>query len=342
MGSILAKIHSSTDGAEVIGVFLNPKTFESATEAQFRFCLNVISIAAFGHFNQILYDAGIVSHFNEAALLAAFLRATTQLIASDRESIDRIIHSGWLTVKSDDLADVPQAYFDDIVTFARQLFPGANLPRSFLDLFEAVLAIKGSMWPFRAGPAIHKMGNAFCLDLYAATMMLSETAEFSAVGGLAGNLRGNHFEKAVQRVIDETPWRPPPELKPLSGFMLRDHGKDLSDIDAVALRDHVLLLVSCKSRIYSDAYDRGDQKAIFATAKLVQDAWEKWCIVTEFVRSNPDCLKTFQIHGFDVIGVVCLPYVPYVPIGACTEFVAPALRAVVSIGELKNWLNGAS
>ena len=36
--------------------------------------------------------------------------------------------------------------------------------------------------------------------------------------------------------------------------------------------------------------------------------------------------------------MVCLPHVPYLPIGTETAFGAPGLRAIVSVSELRSWL----
>jgi hypothetical protein len=41
-----------------------------------------------------------------------------------------------------------------------------------------------------------------------------------------------------------------------------------------------------------------------------------------------------------ILGVVCTPTVPYLPIGSATAFVTEGLRAASSYTELVNWLPG--
>jgi hypothetical protein len=335
-GSVVVENDSQVQELEIIGVHRQPTVY-GQMEPQVPFGLAFFSLETLGQFNQVLHAAGIRWWSEETALLAAFLRAVYPLITA---SLKRVIRVGWLVTRINEIDSAPMTYFEDAVRFASRLFPGVAFPQTFNDLFQSVAAIEGSVWPFRCGPAIRITEDLLCLDLFSATMMLRECAVFKASGDAEGNFRGHHFEQAVQRIIDQTPWKPPPSLQSLVGFKLRDQNKDFSDLDAVGLKGSELLLVSCKSRISSDAYEQGDRKAIFGIAELIEKAIEKWREVVRFVQRKPDCLKAYDLSGLNIIGVVCVPFVPYLAIGDCTKFEAPGLRAVVSIGELQSWLTG--
>jgi hypothetical protein len=46
-----------------------------------------------------------------------------------------------------------------------------------------------------------------------------------------------------------------------------------------------------------------------------------------------------DFSGFTtVVGMVVLPFRPFVPLGRCSREILPGLRAVVGIGELETWL----
>jgi hypothetical protein len=168
--------------------------------------------------------------------------------------------------------------------------------------------------------------------------MLQEHAEFNTQGGAEGNLRGRDFERAVQAIIDLSSWAPPQDLRQNVGQAIRIARKDVTDLDAIGLKGKKLMLVSCKSRIYSGKFDQGDPQTIRATASVAKNALRTWLEVESILQANPKCLRGFDFSKFEILPVVCLPHVPYLPIGPETEFIAPNLRAVVSISELRSWL----
>jgi hypothetical protein len=342
-GSITAERGSDGHESELMVVNRLPTILGQSPRgslAEIAFSIDFVSLEPLGRLNRIIWETGNRWWFDETALLICFLRVISPLVTSDLASLAKVIRYGWLMTSLSQIQSALRHYFDDALAFASNLFPGVCFPSNLPDLFYLIAEMKGSVWPFRRGSAIRTVGRLFLLDLHAATMMLNESAEFKTRGGAEGDVRGRHFENAVQAVIDQSEWGPPPRLRVKVGFMLRDRGKDVSDLDAIGLKDGILLLVSCKSRIYSDEYDQGNYGTISGTVRLIEGALTKWFNVVRFVQERPHCLKDYDLSGLRVTGVVCLPFVPYLPIGKCTGFVAPGLRTVVSIAELEGWLTG--
>jgi hypothetical protein len=79
-------------------------------------------------------------------------------------------------------------------------------------------------------------------------------------GGELVNARGAHFESAVQDILDASRWKPSEPIRALRGRTLTVGGVPLTDIDAVGQLGDELLLVSCKSRVYSEECDAGSYR----------------------------------------------------------------------------------
>ena len=121
---------------------------------------------------------------------------------------------------------------------------------------------------------------------------------------------------------------------------LRLGGASVTDIDAIAqLSDNTLLLISCKSIIYSPAYDMGQYRAVRNAASTVRDAVRDWRADVARLVANP-IGENYNLSGWSLVGVVCTPSVVWIELGPCTDFVQPKLRAAVSLPELQAWLAG--
>jgi hypothetical protein len=199
--------------------------------------------------------------------------------------------------------------------------------------------LRGSFWPLQFGPVIRDYKDGLCLDLNAATNLLEALLEFPAQQGTIANIRSRHFELAVQESISASPWEPPKNILALRGAGLRLDGREFTDLDSVGAREHTLLLVSCKSVVYSKGYDAGEYRLIRNIASLARDSLERWSEVMKTIMEHPSGDNYNFTEFRRVIGVVCVPHVIYVPLGACTELVATDLPALVSLEELRVWLS---
>jgi hypothetical protein len=168
-----------------------------------------------------------------------------------------------------------------------QLTSSNKLPPSVNELLHVLEGCSGSTWPLLPGSPIRRDGKALCIDLYTATTRLHSILEFPHIQGEAANARANHFELAAQKVIDGSPWCPSETPRQLRGRALRYQKQDVTDIDAIGERGNILLMVSCKSVVYSSAYDTGEYATIRNTADLVAKAVAYWQTKSAFFAANP-------------------------------------------------------
>lgn len=209
---------------------------------------------------------------------------------------------------------------------------------------NALLALStgaGRSWPLLAGPIVYVEGGAICLDLWAATERLDSLLQHIKEEGPIANVRAAHFELATQGLIDSTKWRPGPQVKMLRGVTLTRGARQITDIDAIGQNGDTLLLVSCKSVIYTAEHDAGDHRAVRNTGNHAISAANKWIQKCADIMLAPG--DNFDFTSFTrAIGVVCTPYPVFVPIGVATEEVDPGLRRVSSVNELKDWVSNPS
>ncbi len=196
----------------------------------------------------------------------------------------------------------------------------------------------GSIWPLQPGSPIRRDGDLICVDLYAATARLSSLLEFPSVQGKVANARAAHFELAAQAVIDDSPWCPNNDLKQLRGRKLRYNNQDVTDIDAIGEYNGTLLMVSCKSVIYTSAYDSGDYALVRNRSEMIEEAVRYWTDKKMFLEAHKLGLNYDFTRYEHFIAVVCTPWPVYVSLGPATREITPRLLASVSLAEFQEWL----
>ena len=147
-------------------------------------------------------------------------------------------------------------------SIVHQLTLSSNLPRTSADLLQTLETCSGSIWPLQLGSPIRRDGELICVDLHAASARLNSLLEFPNVQGKVANARAAHFELAAQAVIDDSSWCPGKHLRQLRGRILKYENQNVTDIDAIGEHNDTLLMVSCKSMIYSGVYDAGEYAAV--------------------------------------------------------------------------------
>jgi hypothetical protein len=170
------------------------------------------------------------------------------------------------------------------------------------------------------------------VDLIGASRALDE-AHVRQSGGDAANQWTSLFERQVQEVIDGTPWKPRQEFRGLIGRTIRFEGQALTDIDAVAERDGVLLLIDAKAWAIPTTLEFGEFWAVRDRAKIAETAIVAWQHKMEILRQNPQILGLAETPT--ILGLVVAPEAPYVTAGPCTEEVTNGLLAVSSLAELE-------
>ncbi|MBB6187934.1 hypothetical protein [Rhodanobacter sp. MP7CTX1] len=206
------------------------------------------------------------------------------------------------------------------------------------DWTRALQTMDGTAWPLVPGPVLRIDGEAAVLDLYFATMRLNALISETAQRGAAANARATQFEWRVQSAIDNSSWRPDTPLRDLRGRPLRRAGKAVTDIDALGVRGTSLLLVSCKSTLYSPQYDTDDHAVVRNRADLLSRAIAEWDQKVASFRSHP-LGDNFDFSPFkEIWGVVCTPMPVFAPTEPRTSMAPAMLGAGCSFHELESWL----
>ena len=309
----------------------------------FSFDILRICMDRLAEFNAMLFAEGLQWWSRQDALLVLFLKISQSLAMGGNSELVDVMKDGFLLTEAEPFLQAAKWTLAAAAREASQLFPGFALPSDPEAFWREVTEFRGTAWPLLSGPIIRIEGNSVALDLNNATLRLQQSAHFSAPGGRIGQLRGPEFERTVQRIIDKTDHAPtdhaPNDMRHLIGAIAyRVDGSRLTDIDAVARRGNQLLLISCKSKEYSGDYDSGDPTSIRELAKFVKQSLRQWREKVEYFRTHPGCVENVDFSVFELIPLLCLPFVPYLPLGPETEEILPGLLAVCSIGELQSWL----
>jgi hypothetical protein len=205
----------------------------------------------------------------------------------------------------------------------------------------ALGALAASPLTLTPGPGVLLSDDGWvALDFAALTQRFEQVLEFPALSGAGANVRGFAFEASFQSWIDGTSWSPPDSLRAYIGKHLKAGGKYLGEVDAIAHKQGVTLLVSCKSITVGAPYVLGDHAARREAAEKVTKALARW---TEFLSSL--VAEPTPVNGnFDLsdagqlIGVVTTPNVVTIPID---QAVRPSglsgLPQYASAEELLRW-----
>jgi hypothetical protein len=118
----------------------------------------------------------------------------------------------------------------------------------------------------------------------------------------------------------------------LIGRTIRYQGQALTDIDAIAQRDNVLILVDAKAWAIPSALEFGEFWAVQDRARIAEQATDSWQRKMEIVRQHRELLGLMETST--IVGVVVAPEAPYVREGPCTEEVGLGLLSVSSLAEL--------
>lgn len=270
------------------------------------------------------------------------------MLATDYASTTAVAYQHFVEVCSYGYVAVPEDHFRAVATAAivatrrrvQAIVPGADVPATVEALLTTVESDRGELSSLCHGPLIRRAGPTLLIDLHTATSKLETLLEYPKDTGERANARSAHFDDSVQRAIDVSPWSPPEDLRRQRKITLRHRGRDITDFDAIGAKDDVLLIVSCKSIIFSTAYADGDHQAIRAARTTVEEAVEYWAEKWAHFETYPvgDNYDLQPSRYKRIIAVVCVPQAIYVPIGPATREIAPGLRAAVTFTELREWL----
>jgi hypothetical protein len=273
-----------------------------------------------------------------AAALLFLLFASAAHVVDHRAGFMSIFQTGYLLFTEAAFRARLADAFTITVQPIKQILDAANVV-SADEVVDLLGAMRGSAWPLEAGPILYRDGDSLAVDLVGASRRLSDAVVYPRVQGPIANIRAGHFELRVQAAIDASRYAPPPNVRDLRGRKLKRGGRDVTDLDAIARVNNSLLLISCKSIIYSPEYDMGEHRAVRNAASTVRAAVQDWSGILNTLRAHP-VGDNYDLSSWEFLGVVCTPSVVWIELGPCTAFVLPDLRAAVSLAELHAWLAG--
>src|SRR5205807_725728 len=71
-----------------------------------------------------------------------------------------------------------------------------------------------------------------------------------------------HFEKAIQWVIDATDWKPNNAMAEVPGRQLKIGGSMVAEIDAIAVKKDVLLILDGRGTAYTQDFETGERNQV--------------------------------------------------------------------------------
>ena len=273
----------------------------------------------------------------ECAALIYLLACAPILISRHFAGFHSLIRTGYLvwTENRTPMATLVDL-FEELPAFVREITIAAGIG-SASDVISALKEIRGVDWPLAAGPVIRGDGDATCIDFAAATSRLASALTFPAIQGRYANARADHFEEEVQSLLDSSDWAPSERIRRQVRITLTKNGRALTDIDAIGERESTILLVSCKSLIYSKEYDTGEYSAVRNAASTARQATERWSVVLEDLRTHP-VGDNYDFRGAtNLVGIVCTPQTVYVERNILEKRATDILPALVSFDELAIW-----
>jgi len=270
--------------------------------------------------------------------IVVFLRVVATLVLMGKGPAEELLTSGVCYV---DRALFDFACRDAIPTTRAWLSEGLSekygVARNSQELERQLRSHRMTLDPLRSGPLIYDVAGGIALNAGTASQELSAALEFPAITGTAANVRAHAFELDLQLVIDNSPRRPTPYIRELVRRTLRVRGQKITDIDAIAQMDSLVVAISCKSIPFRAEYDSGDLRLTYNVASQIVTAVEEWVDKVTYLQHNARG-DNYDLSEYKLLPVVCTPLVMYVPLGPATEFVTPGLRRYCSATELRNWL----
>ncbi|MEU4699818.1 hypothetical protein [Nonomuraea dietziae] len=254
-----------------------------------------------------------------------------------------LVRYGYVSLRRELLEELLSRTLPTLQTELAAWFPPDSLTEAH-QMLERLDRLPLRLWPQEPGPVFHWAGEVL-IDLEAASRHLLRlcTVVGSTHDPQVAKVRADHFEQTVQRLIDQTVWKPS-QSAPSRGFKPRPRGAEvLTDFDAVGELGDTLLIVSCKSHPYTARYDAGDHKTVRNAASLVGHAVTRWAEVVATLTGRPVGANYDFSRYQRILGTVCLPHTPYTSLGPSTEVIdtnaqGQPLRAANSYGELATWL----
>jgi hypothetical protein len=304
-----------------------------------KFLPEIVSLDGLSKLNEDARLRGLTWWKPSATAALALSRGMYRIVASNYNGFASLLRYGYVFINHEYFLEIIAGAWEMICEDVLRVIPGATLPSSAADLFDALLAFQPTLWPLFPGPIVRRAGASVWIDVIACTAVLERSLEFPIIDGDAGNARADHFEGTTQQTINATPWAPGLEIAQMIGKNIKKaDGTILTNLDALGENGLRLLLVSCKSMVYSGRYDSGHYVAVRNIRTTAEEAVKWWSQVADYLEQNPIGPNYDFSKYQDIIPVVCTPQVVYVSSPDTLRSVETGLRSVCSLSELRTWL----
>ncbi|MDO3683438.1 hypothetical protein [Micromonospora sp. C28ISP2-4] len=190
------------------------------------------------------------------------------------------------------------------------------------------------------GPAVVSAGSeAVMIDFWAITRVLLQGLNMTATGEVQ-NARARHFETETQRLIDASPWAPPTKLRMLVGRVLKRADRSaITDIDAIAFREGVALIINCKN-YRLDALGRATASEVRNVRDVLGEDYSDWVAKVSELRSTPKGRNYDLSAAQELVPLIVTPDPCFVDPALTVPRSPWGLPAVMASNELESALLG--
>ena len=257
-------------------------------------------------------------------------------------NLQTVTRTGYVVIHGDVIRGTWAEPYRTAITRLQHRFPSwsRHLDTDVSALLERVMAMPSAVWPLK-GKALAFSATPGCIgiDLAGASSRFLSGLRFPAGDGAVAKARADMFERRVQARINASTWCPPGELAALRGKHLRWRGAQIGEIDALAVNGDDCVVVSCKSKLYTDGHETGDHKAVREAAERVTRAISELDHFVERLRATPHG-DNYDFRGIRMHGVVVTPHLFFIRPPDVDRLTLPGLRTYSTLAELQQWLDG--
>jgi hypothetical protein len=273
----------------------------------------------------------------EVVPLAALLASLPGSMLTIQEFYGQLLPHGFLEMTTDRFRGLLRKAWPRASALISRVFGRVGSDCTQQAVIQSLHSMHGRTLPLYPGPIVRPTEQGYLIDIATATQLLVRRLQFPRADGSLGQRRGPHFEQSVRTVVERSK-SPARGMAPLIGRTLAIDKQELTDIDALAETDRDILIVSCKSVLWSPELEAGDFRLSRNLRTDVETAVAQADAHTTVLRSRRKGDNYDFGLGRQITIVVCTPFPVWVPIGAATRELLPGLRACVSLTELRKWL----
>jgi hypothetical protein len=282
------------------------------------------------------FNRSIGEHWwrESAPATLTLLIALFPVVREDRDLLRELQATGLWITHPDEFGVRVERTLQRAGELAREVLLGAEVPASPEQLLEALESIRGRLWPVEAHQVVRREDESIAFDLAAASRALDCAFEFSSRPETSE--RDKDFEKAIQWAVDSSDWKPEGELAQMPGRQLKIDDQFVAEVDAVAAKRSVLVVVDGRGTAYTHAFETGERNAVKSAMNQVEKKVTAMQRRLEILRNTPKG-DNYDFSGYEILGTVvtAVPIYTFHPDSHATE---KDLPAVVSLGELLAWL----